>query len=66
MISLKKTVRVDELAADWKVNPQTIRREIDRGNLGAFKVGDTWRIPVEEVEKYRLQAGNAIKKIHSD
>lgn len=50
-----KRLRVDELARDWKVNPQTIRREIERGNLGAFKVGDTWRIPVEEIQKYEQQ-----------
>jgi len=53
-MNVKRTLRVDELAKDWSVNPRTIRREIDRGELGAFKVGDTWRIPVEEAEKYRL------------
>lgn len=48
----KKTYRIDELAKDWKVNPATIRREITRGHLDAFKVGDTWRIRAEEAEKY--------------
>lgn len=52
VVTGKKTIRVDELAKDWRVDPRTIRREIDRGELGAFKVGDTWRIPVEEAEKY--------------
>jgi excisionase family DNA binding protein len=51
---VKKTLRVDELAKDWSVNPRTIRREIDRGELDAFKVGDTWRIPIEEAERYQL------------
>lgn len=50
---MKKTLRVDELAREWEVSPRTIRREIDRGELGAFKVGDTWRIPIEEADKYR-------------
>lgn len=48
----KNTVRVDELAKEWKVAPRTIRREISRGTLRAFKVGDTWRIKVDEAEKY--------------
>ena len=60
-MNVKRTLRVDELAKDWGVNARTIRREIDRGELGAFKVGDTWRIPIEEAEKYQL----ANKKIDS-
>jgi excisionase family DNA binding protein len=52
-ISLKKTFRVDELAREWNVSPRTIRREIDRGELDAFKVGDTWRISAEAVQKYQ-------------
>jgi len=52
---MKKSYRVDELAEQWDVNPRTIRREIDRGTLGAFKVGDTWRVKIEEIEKYEQQ-----------
>jgi len=61
-----KRLRVDELAREWKVNPQTIRREIERGNLGAFKVGDTWRIPVEEIQKYEEQNQKKTAQVDRD
>ena len=34
------------------VNPETIRREINRGHLKAFKVGSQWRILRSELKAY--------------
>lgn len=64
-IMVRKTFRVDELAKDWGVNPRTIRREIDRGKLDAFKVGDTWRIPVEEAQKYQEEQQKKVTVVYS-
>jgi excisionase family DNA binding protein len=37
------------LAERWGVSAQTIRNEIDRGALPAFRVGRAYRIPAEAV-----------------
>lgn len=30
------------------MSPKTIRREIERGNIGAHKLGSRWRIPEKD------------------
>lgn len=57
----KKSFRVDELAHEWDVADRTIRRLIERGDLEAVKVGDTWRIKREEIEKYERQNSSRSK-----
>ena len=46
---------VKEVAAMLKLNPETIKRMIYRGDLQAAKVGRVWRI--EETEIQRLLRG---------
>ena len=56
----KKTYRIDELAKGWGVSRETVRREIKRGELDAFRVGHTVRVPSGAVEEYERK-----KKLNS-
>lgn len=47
-----KFYTVEEVAKMLKVSHMTIRREIERGNLKAAKVGHVWRITEEELKRY--------------
>ena len=47
-----KFYTVEEIAKMLKVSHMTIRREIERGNLKAAKVGHVWRITEEELKSY--------------
>ena len=58
-----KRLRVDELAKEWDVDPRTILKRIERGELNAFKIGDRWRISVDQVQKYERENQ---KKRHLD
>ena len=51
MLSIPKSVTVDELAQACRVSPITIRRRIDAGEIRAFRVGRSVRIPVAELER---------------
>ena len=57
---MKETYRIDEIADKWDVDPRTVRRRIARGEIDAFKVGDTWRIPGKEIDRYERE--NSSKK----
>lgn len=46
---------VAELAARWNCCAKTVRREIERGNLVAFKVGREWRVMESCVTQYERQ-----------
>lgn len=48
----KKSYRIDELAEEWDVSPDTVRREIKRGELDAIHIGNTIRVKQESVEEY--------------
>ncbi|MBM4395625.1 MAG: helix-turn-helix domain-containing protein [Deltaproteobacteria bacterium] len=48
--SVKRSMRVDELAARWDVHPATVYRMIRRKELPAFKAGANLRIPMPAVE----------------
>ncbi len=52
---MSKRLRVDELAKEWDVDPRTVRKRIERGELEAFKIGDTWRIRIDQVQKYERE-----------
>ena len=45
-------VKIAELSKQLSVSPSSIRREIDRGNLQALKIGSSVRITSDEVERY--------------
>lgn len=49
--SVGGTISPSDLA-DWLgVHRTTVYRAIDRGELGAFKFGRQWRIPMSEIER---------------
>lgn len=39
---------VTEVAALMRVDPRTVRRAIEAGQIPATRVGQIWRIPVEK------------------
>jgi len=48
----EETFTIQEAASLLKVSTKTIRREITRNNLEAFKVGWIWRITKEKLKRY--------------
>jgi len=49
---MTQLVKIAELSKQLSVSPSSIRREIDRGNLQALKIGSSVRITSDEVERY--------------
>lgn len=49
----RPALTVAEVARLLSVSPRTIRREIARGRLVAFKVGDAVRVSWDAIEKYK-------------
>jgi excisionase family DNA binding protein len=45
----KGAITVKEAADALGVHHTTVRRHIDKGDINAFRLGLTWRIPTEEV-----------------
>jgi len=45
----KGAMTIQEVADALGVHHTTVRRHIDQGNINAFRLGLTWRIPTEEV-----------------
>ena len=57
---------VSEVAEMFKVHPATIKREIARGNIIGFKVGNESRVTSEELQRYaciksHIKSDNEIK-----
>jgi excisionase family DNA binding protein len=52
MIVQEQVYSIDEAARILKVNPKTIRRMIERGEIRSHKVGRQHRIPRSEIEKF--------------
>lgn len=61
MIVQEQVYSIDEAARILKVNPKTIRRMIDRGELISHKVGRQHRIPRAQLEKF-LDGGQLEKE----
>ena len=40
------------------VTPETVRKECQRGNLKAFKVGEMWRIRKDDLIAYTMRKQN--------
>lgn len=40
------------LAHNWKVNPATIVRAIDKGHLNGIKIGSDWRFTAQQLDDY--------------
>lgn len=49
----RPAMTVAEVARLLSCDDKTVRREIDRGRLGAFRVGREWRITWAAVEAYQ-------------
>jgi excisionase family DNA binding protein len=41
---------IDAAATRWTVNPKTIRRMVDRGEIVAYRVGQQLRVNPDEVD----------------
>jgi excisionase family DNA binding protein len=46
-----ETLKVGEVAAKLRVDPRTVYRMIELGDLPAVRVGRLFRIPAEAIEK---------------
>ena len=51
-MTLPKVYTVDEVAALLKVNPRTVYRMLERGEMKGFKVGTAWRISHDAIEAF--------------
>jgi excisionase family DNA binding protein len=49
--SADSLLTVDDIAQILKLNPQTVRNWIDRGYLGAIRIGRRVRIPRAELDR---------------
>lgn len=47
-----KYYTVNDLAEQFRVHPETIKREVSRNNLECFKVGKELRFTQEHVDRY--------------
>jgi excisionase family DNA binding protein len=47
-----RCVSLQEAGKRLSVCVRTVRREIDRGRLNAFRVGKIWRIRMSELQRY--------------
>ncbi len=49
---MTQLVKIAELSKQLNISASSIRREIDKGNLQALKIGSSVRITSDEVERY--------------
>ncbi len=47
-----KTYTIEEVADVLKVNPRTVNRMLERGELRGVKAGRLWRIPEDALNAY--------------
>jgi len=52
---------ISEVAADLKVEPETVYKLIRLGKLKAFKVGNRYRIQSEDLAAYKEQGIEALR-----
>ena len=51
----EQVFRPSDLAARWGVSENTVRAEIERGALRAFRIGKLYRIKAGAVEEYECR-----------
>mgnify|MGYP001595317121 CR=1 FL=1 len=51
-VAIPEAYSVREVGKALRVDPVTVRREIERGNLRAKKVGRVFRIPAKALQEY--------------
>ena len=59
---MKNTYRVDEAAKELEVSRRTVERLIQSGDLKSFKVGDTRRIDVQELERLKKNEQRELRR----
>jgi excisionase family DNA binding protein len=53
---------VAELADYLRVSPRTAYQLVTDGDVPTVRVGGQWRIPVDELERWRLEGGGFKRK----
>lgn len=46
---------IDEVAKYLRVHPSTIRRQIEAGGIPAYRVGGTWRLDKDAIDKWKKE-----------
>jgi len=59
---MAQLLKINDVSDQLKMSKSSIRREIDRGNLSAVKIGKSVRISSEELDRY-LSSLNEPQKI---
>ena len=49
---MSKVMSTDELAAYLRMNPATIRRNVERGEIPAIRIGRSWRFPKAMIDQW--------------
>jgi len=67
-MSPKKSLRIDEVADEFRVSRRTVQRWIKSGELDTVKIGGTRRIWVDEIQKKsddecQPETSSAIKRV---
>jgi len=55
----ERDLTIAEVAAELRVNPETVRRWLASGKLGGYRPGGKragWRIPVADLHRFRVAA----------
>jgi len=52
---MKTVLTLREVASYLNVHPDTIRRHVKRGEIPAFKIGNTWRFNKESIDEWRKE-----------
>jgi len=52
MPEMSSLYTLKEVADNWKVNPATIVRAIDKGHLNGIKIGSDWRFTAQQLDDY--------------
>ena len=59
---MTELLTIKEVARVFKCSPQTIRRYIKEGSLGALKLKGEYRISQEDVDSFLKKRREALKK----
>lgn len=59
---MAQLLKINDVSDQLKMSKSSIRREIDRGNLQAVKIGKSVRISSEELNRY-LSSLNESQKV---
>lgn len=59
---MAQLLKINEVGDQLKMSKSSIRREIDRGNLHAIKIGKSVRVSSAELDRY-ISALNETQKV---